>query len=74
MHVLAIGVDKYRMKRLLAQLRELVRKQPSANAKGASALNPVFEVRVVEPIVAWAVIACDGVKLGYFPADAAQRQ
>jgi len=50
--------------------RELVREKPSANAAGSRELRQGFQIRAVEFAGSWAVIARDGVKLGYVPADA----
>jgi hypothetical protein len=52
---------------------ELVRERPSSSAPGMRQLEPGIRVRAVEFRGAWVVIARDGHKLGYVPADALAR-
>ena len=52
---------------------ELVRERPSADAPGWLQLVPGTKVRAVEFIGSWVIIARDGQKLGYVPAEALAR-
>ncbi|MGB8399023.1 caspase family protein [Bradyrhizobium sp.] len=52
---------------------ELVREKPSSDSPGSRQLEPGMRVRAVEFSGAWALIARDGQKLGYTPADALAR-
>lgn len=52
---------------------ELVREKPSSDAPGSRQLTPGTQVRAVEFSGSWVVIARDGQKLGYLPADALAR-
>jgi hypothetical protein len=52
---------------------ELVRQKPSADSPGSRELMPGTRVRAIEFSGAWAVIARDGQKLGYVPANALAR-
>ena len=50
--------------------RERVREQAAADAQGERELSPGMQVRVLKFEDAWALIARDGQKLGYVPAEA----
>jgi hypothetical protein len=52
---------------------ERVREKPVADARGELKLAPYTAVRVVDFVGSWVVIARDGQKLGYIPADAVGR-
>jgi hypothetical protein len=50
-----------------------VRQRPAADAQGERELSPGVQVRVVHFDGTWAIIARDGQKLGYVPAEASLR-
>jgi uncharacterized caspase-like protein len=50
--------------------RERVREQAAADAQGEQELSPGMQVRVLKFDGAWALVARDGQKLGYVPAEA----
>jgi len=52
---------------------ELLRKKPSADAEGEQELAPGTQVRVVESVGNWVVIAREGQRLGYVPAESLAR-
>jgi WD40 repeat protein len=52
---------------------ELLRKKPSADAEGEQKLAPGTQVRVVESVGNWVVIAREGQRLGYVPAESLAR-
>ena len=53
---------------------ELVRQRPSTDSHGEFDLLPGADLRVVEFVGDWAIIARDGQKLGYVPAAALARR
>jgi hypothetical protein len=52
---------------------EQVREQPSSNAQVGRSLAAGTQVRVVQLLNGWAVIAREGEKLGYVPEEALLR-
>ena len=52
---------------------ERVREKPADDASGERQLGPGTQVRVIEFIGGWAIIARDGQKLGYVPENAVLR-
>jgi len=52
---------------------ELLREEPAGDARSSRALAAGTRVRAVEYVGTWVIIARDGQKLGYVPADALAR-
>ena len=52
---------------------ELVREKPAPDAQGSRTLAPGIQVRAVEFVGAWVIVARDGQRIGYVPTDALAR-
>jgi hypothetical protein len=52
---------------------ELLREKPATDAPGSRTLPPGTQVRAVEFVGAWVIVARDGQKLGYVPVEALAR-
>lgn len=52
---------------------EVLREKPAAGARGSRTLKAFYRVRPVEFLGEWVLVARDGQKLGYLPADAIGR-